>query len=141
MEITINKIGLSILIIFSSFAIASCKREIKADIAQDSILVKKQELLKEYALCNCVSLASNKDTVVNNDISLAIYREITDYTDLKVYKIIDSISKNAADSIHPSIIADYGDKKPILLDCITFYKSKKLDSLVKTFNVTIDNNK
>lgn len=89
-------------------------------------------MLKNLALCNCIQYISHDDTI-KNDISTSIFMELSDFNP-KVWKSIDSLSAVAASEVQPSQIADYNGQKPYLKGCIDFYHSKRLDSLVKTFN-------
>ncbi len=141
METTIIMRYLLILLIATSF-VACHKKEAQQSVAtqRDSVLNEQRDLLKEYALCKCLYYANNKDSVVANDISISIYREISDYGDKSVYDLTDSASKKAANAILPTQIADYDGKKPILMRCLEFYKSKSLDSLVKSFDMTYKKN-
>ena len=122
-----------ILIIFS---LTSCKtnQHETSDNPPGSSLEHKREWLKDYALCCCLLYASKRDTLISNDISFSIYREISNYGDDDVYKTIDSVSKKAASKIEPTQIADYNGKKPLLKGCIEYYNSMELDSLVKSFD-------
>lgn len=44
---------------------------------------------------------------------------------------LDSIATTFVNSIQPTQIADYGNKKPLFMSCLEFYKSKELDKFVK----------
>lgn len=94
---------------------------------------EKRQWMKEYALCKCITQLST-DTLLKKDISMGIYFNITDYGSDKIYNAVDSAAKQAVSQINPSQIADYGGKKPYMLSCIEFSKSKKLDSLIRTYD-------
>ncbi len=114
----------------------SCNRQVFSEdlnFRRISRVTETRKLLKEYALCGCITYATDVDRL-KKDISHGIYIEISNYGDRDVYKKIDSMSKAAALGIKPSQIADYGYQKPLLLGCMNFYKSKKLDSLVRSFD-------
>lgn len=96
-------------------------------------LKEARNLLKNYALCSCIKYITD-DKKLKNDISRGIYSDISNYSDSKVFNEIDSLAKIAALTIEPSQIADYGYQKPLLLGCISFFQSKKLDSLVRIFD-------
>jgi hypothetical protein len=104
----------------------------------DTTLQNKHKWIKEYALCSCIKFSYPADTVIANDISFGIYRDISDYGNNSIYRTIDSVSKKIAFGIKPSQISDYNKKKPSLQGCIEYYKSKKLDSIVKSFDNIID---
>lgn len=93
----------------------------------------RRQWLKDYALCDCMLYATNKDSVIQSDISFSILREISAYDD-RVYDIIDSVSKKTVDAVKPAVIADYNGKKSMLMSCIEFHRSKMLDSMVKSFD-------
>ena len=96
-------------------------------------LKEARKLLKNYALCSCIKYITD-DKKLKNDISSGIYFDISNYSDSNVFSKIDSFSKITALTIEPTQIADYGHQKPLLLGCISFFQSKKLDSLVRTFD-------
>lgn len=90
---------------------------------------QQEQWLKELALCNCLVYATGTKEM-KGDISRGIYMDIANYSQ-DVYDLIDSVSKNAASKIAPSQIADHDGKKALFLDCMNFYNSQKLDSLVR----------
>jgi hypothetical protein len=92
---------------------------------------QKHQWMKEYALCKCI-IEITQDTLLKNDISLAIYVNIADYQGSKIIEAIDQAAKKAALNITPSQIADYNGKKPYMLSCIQFSQSKQIDSLIKS---------
>lgn len=117
-------IYLSVLVTTSLFFV-SC--------ASISKLKENRALLKEYAFCKCLEYATKDSAFFKKDLSRAIYMEIASYY-YDAYDTIDSLSKKAASEIMPSQIADHNGEKAILLDCFIFYKSKVLDSLVKSLD-------
>lgn len=98
-----------------------------------SKLKENRTLLKEYAFCKCLEHASKDSSFFQDDISISVYREIASYNDT-AFVNIDSLAKEAAFQIKPSQIADHENRKAILSDCFLFYKSKKLDSAVKSLD-------
>jgi hypothetical protein len=93
-------------------------------------LKENRTLLKEYAYCKCFQYATGDTAFFRNDVSLSVYREISHYYP-EALDTIDSLSKQAALRIKPSIIADYGNRKAILQNCFLFYESKLVDSVVR----------
>ena len=93
----------------------------------------RTEMLKDYALCRCIMEVSNDDSI-KHDISFSILTELADYH-IKAMNGIDSLTKKVVLNIEPAQIADYNGKKPYLLGCINYYKSKQLDSLIRTFDL------
>ncbi|PWG81173.1 hypothetical protein DDR33_07230 [Pararcticibacter amylolyticus] len=99
-------------------------------------LSERRKWLKEYALCRCFWMIAKQDTAIQNDISQAIYVELTDYSSTdksNIYNAIDSLASIAVNSIEPTHIADYEGKKPYMKSCIEFSKSKALDSLIRRY--------
>jgi hypothetical protein len=88
--------------------------------------------LKDYAVCKCLYYGYEKDSVIKKDISTGILASIADHAPY-VYETIDSISLQIANSIKPYKISEYGNKKAVLLHCMEFYRSKKLDSIINKF--------
>jgi hypothetical protein len=119
------KTGLIISVFLLELFISGC--------GSTSKLSENRTLLKEYAYCKCFEYSSNDTTFFRTDISLMVYKEIAHY-DLKAFQIIDSLSKKAASEIKPSQIADYENKKAILSDCFLFFKSKSLDSVIRSLD-------
>jgi hypothetical protein len=89
--------------------------------------------LKEYAFCKCLEFASNDSVLFKEDISITVYKEIANYA-LNVFTSVDSLTMKAALAIKPSIIADYNHRKAIVSDCFIFFKSRQLDSLVRSMD-------
>ena len=105
--------------------------------ASSSKFAANRTLLKEYAYCRCFQYASNDTVFLKNDISLSVYRDIANYNFI-AYNKIDSLSRLVALGIKPSQIADYQNKKAISFDCFLFYKSKRLNSLIKSLDKEAD---
>lgn len=87
-------------------------------------------MLKDYALCSCITTAFKDKQLLKQDISFSVYRDIAGF-DLSDYKLIDSVVIATLNSIPPNQIIDFGDKRPYILTCTEFYNSKRLDSLVR----------
>lgn len=117
---------------------AGCKVN-KSD-TNETVLKERRQWMKEYALCNCVSLVGKQDTVFRNDISQSVYVEITDYSrnsEKNIYNAVDSLSYKAFHRITPAQIADYEGKKPYIKSCIEFSQSKELDSLIRSYDAQV----
>lgn len=114
---------------FSSLLLIGC--------TSNSKLAENRGFLKEYAYCRCFQYASNDSAFLKNDISLSVYRDIANYNFI-AYNKIDSLSRIVASEIKPSQIADYQNKKAISFDCFLFYKSKRLNSLIKSLDKEAD---
>lgn len=91
--------------------------------------------LKDYAFCKCVEYGFMQDSISLNDISIPIIFELSDYSiPLNKRQKIDSLAKKIAQSITKQQVADYGNKRKILLDCLNFYRGKELEKLIsKTY--------
>lgn len=113
------------LVFFILFLLLGC--------ASNSKFSENRTLLKEYAYCKCFEYATKDTVFFKNDISLSVYKDIAHYYP-DAYKKVDSLAKLEASEIMPSLIADYQNKKAIFSDCFLFFKSKKLDSLVKSLD-------
>ncbi len=120
--------------VFMIAFLLSCNRNTKIEVSnnsKNSVSQNNRKWLKEYALCSCIKYSFKDDTAIKNDLSFTVYKEITDYGNLPIYRTIDSISRIAAFEIKPSQIADYNGKKALLLGCIEYYQGKKLDSTIR----------
>lgn len=121
-------------IIFILFAGGTAKMNTVSTKNQDStIILQQRELLKEYALCQCLYYGFKEEGISQNDISLSFYNELSLYSNVAQSRI-DSISKIVVNSIAPSNHIDYKGKKAIIYTCMQFYKSNVLDSLVKSLD-------
>lgn len=128
---------LAILVIFTQSACSVQKNSKKQ--------TENIELLKELAYCKCVEHAmemnKGKDT---SDISLASVLERMDSRGLSskfVYPVLDSSAKLVVLTQYNSQFENEGrhentwNKNNYILSCLEFYKSKRLDSLVRSFKV------
>jgi len=123
--------------LFMSILLYTGGCKVNKDDTKETILKERRQWMKEYALCNCVSLVGKQDTAFRNDISQSVYVEITDYSrssDKNIYNAVDSLSHKALHSVTPSQIADYEGKKPYMKSCIEFSQSKELDSLIRSYD-------
>ncbi len=128
-----RKNKLLIFIFISSCIIAqSCGSKIVDGNGRPTVKFRT-EMLKDYALCQCIKEVSNDDSI-KNDISFSILTELADYHQ-KAMHGIDSLTEKVVLNFEPAQIADYNGKKPYLLGCINYYKSKQLDSLIRTFDL------
>lgn len=92
-----------------------------------------QELLKEYFLCVCITESFKDKQIEEYDISQAVYFDVLRYSPEAFQEVKDYAKKFVA-SIEPSPIEDLGNKKAIISDCISKYKSKDLDKFIKTMD-------
>jgi len=120
-----TKIVTSFLVVFPIVTLISCRTS-KADTTRT--------LIKEYALCKCIQFAVPNDSSLKQDISPAVYREMILYNYPEL-NIIDSLARKAAFSIVPSPIADLAGKRSVMMNCIGFYKSGQLDSVVRSIKI------
>ena len=131
------KFALLELLLVAALSFTGCKSKNESKLPlgiNDSTLQNKHKWLKDYALCSCIRYCFKEDDSIKNDLTFTVLEGISDYGNPKVYNIIDSASKKASLSIEPSQIADFLGKKALLLGCINYYESAKLDSLVKSFD-------
>ena len=112
------------------------KVESEHPVETDTVLVSQRQLMKDYALCRCITKAYNMDSAINNDISLSFYHEELLYPE-NMQAVVDSLSDEIANSIVPSKYPDYKGKRAVIYICTDFYKSVKLDSLIKSFDHVI----
>lgn len=123
-------------VILAAF-ISSCSKYaiLNSDVAAskwESRLSSQRELLRDYALCSCLRFGY-KDTEVYSDISTPILLNQMLYSSF-VTDLIKEKSKTYADNIKVSEVADYNNKRPIIVSCMNYYKSSSLDSLVRSFD-------
>lgn len=102
-----------------------------------SKLKQNRQLLKEYAYCRCFQYASGDTAYFINDVSLSVYFDIANY-DFNAYDKMDSLSRMTVAEFRPSEIFDYQNKKAVFLNCFNFYKSKRLDSLIRSLDKAVN---
>lgn len=128
------------MLLNTSFLLNSnAQLQIKHGKSKNYSIKQQHELLKQLALCSCIKYAFSNDDSIKRDLSFTVYRQITSYKDKKVYRVIDSAAKKAVEIIEPGEVADYDTgKRAIMLNCINYYYSKRLDSLVRSLDKYID---
>ena len=129
-----------LLIILVTFTQSACTVQKSSKKQNENI-----ELLKEVAYCKCLEHAmemnKGKDT---SDISLASVLERMDSKGLSskfVYPVLDSSAKLVVLTQYNSQFENEGkhenawNKNNYILSCLEFYKSQRLDSLVRSFKI------
>jgi len=88
-----------------------------------------RELLKEYFLCTCIAEGFNDE----DDMSQAVYFDILRYSPMAFEEVRD-YAKKFVETIEPSPIEDFGNKRAITLSCIDKYKSKELEKFIENMD-------
>lgn len=109
----------SILLITASLFVA-CSSEKK---------LTSRKLLKEYALCSCITFSEKKENHSYSDGSIAVYRDIAGYP-YTVYDKVDSMARKVSLDLKPFLFEE-GTVKSMFINCFELYNSKRLDSLIK----------
>jgi len=110
-------------IVSFTFFIASCSS--KKNINEEQV-----QIAKDYVFCKCYYSQLDSITLKNVysiDLSLGYYFDV--YEGNPFY--LDSIAKDYAFKIEKTQILDLGNRIPLMADCLKFYRSKKLDSLIR----------
>lgn len=136
--------ALRILIFLFSLSTIGCgsiyKVQHKKNSSEEKSLVDtvihQRQLMKDYALCRCILNAYSGDDSLRADISTSFYNELLLYA-YSAQLQIDSIAKNFANSILPSKYPDYQNKRAVIYFCTEFYKSRELDSVIRTMDSLI----
>lgn len=83
-------------------------------------------------MCECLRQSLPQDSIIAKDISFAVLNEISEYSIMgdRELRLKNGVS-NFLSKIKPSQISDYDGKKAITLNCLKYYNSSTLDSLVK----------
>lgn len=92
-----------------------------------------RELLKEYFLCACITQGFKDKQIGEDDISKAGYVDILRYSP-EAFQEVENYAIRFIETIEPSPIEDLGNKKAIISKCIEKYKSKELDTFIKSMD-------
>ena len=92
-----------------------------------------RELLKEYFLYTCIMEGFKDKNLVEDDISGTVYFDILPYSP-EAFQEIKVYAKDFIETIEPSPIRDYGNRRPVISTCIDKYKSKELDKFIKSLD-------
>lgn len=111
---------------------ASKTTAIQEPLQESKEIVEQRQLLKEYALCDCIRYGY-KNTEVYEDVTVSLYNEAMLYSPYTL-DTVSMLAKKIAESVPPLQHFDYNKKRPILGGCIEFFKSKMLDSLIRTYD-------
>lgn len=89
-------------------------------------------MIKDYSFCSCIEYSLGKD--LTNDIrevdfSRALLFDISEDVSL-CFSRIDSMAKLESLKIESTQIQDYNNRKPVILKCLEFSRSNKIDSLI-----------
>lgn len=93
-----------------------------------------RELLKEYFLCVCITEGFKDKNIVEDDISEAVYFDVLPYSP-EAFQEVREYAKKFVKTIEPSPVVDLENKRAVILDCISKYKSKELDKFIKSLDV------
>lgn len=106
---------------------------------RDSNVIKQRELLRGYALCSCIQEGYKKDSAVQNDISASWYLNMLLYKD-SILQLVRSNAREYASLILPSQYPDYKGKRAVLFLCTQYVNTSSMDSLLKSFDTTLEGN-
>lgn len=120
-----------LITVLVSYSLLSCTTSNKTS-GNFTTKIQKDSVFKEYALCSCLQYAFLKDSIdlSSKDASLGVYADLNEFDTFSLNKI-DSLVKSVVNRMQPLQIADYNKKKAITSNCIQFYKSSELSSLIK----------
>jgi len=95
----------------------------------DTSVHEQRQLMKGYALCQCILGAYKNDSTSLNDVSLSFYYDQSLYGENARVKV-ERFANDFARTIVPSKYPDYKGKRAVIYFCTQFYNSKTLDSLI-----------
>jgi len=134
---------ISPVILICTFAVAGClsvRKSAKAGNPStpvaDSVMLSQRQLLKEYALCQCIYHAYDKMGMDSVESSLSIYHENLLYS-YESEMAIDSIAAFVSRSVEAPNSGDYKGRRAVLFTCTQFYKSRYLDSIILSLDSKI----
>ena len=94
-------------------------------------VAKQQQMLKDYFLCSCIDYGFKDDSLFFKDHTLTVYTEMLDYNYNDIQRI-DHLAEKIASEIPMS---NYSGKRGIFGNCMDYYRSRKLDKLIKSFKI------
>lgn len=128
---------ITVLIVLNTIICQSCSSQSRKNIKEvtktNSLVYKNNEILKDYFLCKCIEHGFEKDSISTKDHSTNVLVEMSDYYPDAFWQI-DSIAKDYAYDIP---VSNYTGKKGVLFECANYYKSNKLDSIVRSLDSLI----
>lgn len=92
----------------------------------------REILMRNYAFCRCMYYALPKDSSIHTDPSGAVFLEFLERSDAST-DALDSVARRAAATILPSVISDHDGRRLVLYECLKFYNSPTLDSVVQKY--------
>ena len=101
--------------------------------AVDSTVISQREYLRQSAFCRCLVWGNLPDSIMKNDYSQSLYYNLSLYSD-SVFKEIDDLARKKAMQIEPSQLDDLKGKRAVFFECADFYRSRELDSSIKSFD-------
>jgi hypothetical protein len=131
------------ILVFSVVFIQCCQSQnqnLNTIQTTDSIVVKNRNLLKDYFLCSCIDKGFKNDSLQKKESSISIIVEMSDYFP-SAFQKIDSVADSLIRSIPTKNTNEEAPGPAIMLNCITYYKSKELNRLVESLDSEIDNRK
>lgn len=93
---------------------------------------QRETLMRNYAFCRCMYYSLPKDSSIHTDPSGSALRELLEGSE-ELNNALDSVARQAAGAILPSPIFDHGGRRLVLYECLKFYGSATLDSVVQKY--------
>lgn len=121
------KIKLSLIAVLLSFTFLNNVN------GQENASAKEMEsIYRKYVLAECIYKGFDKNKVFDKDISFSALSEMTDYVVLTSHgRKLDSLVTLKLQSMQPSHVEDYQNRKAIILESIIYYDSKELKRQIK----------
>ena len=122
---------ISVSLVLTGILVGSCGSiKVKGHVSRK----ERTDLAKQYAMTSMLYFALKREGVdlSEKDVSASICVEVGDLP-VDLTESIDKMAQSAVDSIKPSQIGDYGNKKPIIIHCVTFMNSKPVADTVRKY--------
>lgn len=101
-----------------------------ASAARDSTEQMTYRLLKEYAVCRCLSFTPEGRSLGDADISPSVYANILHYAGVDT---LNALARSAGEKIAPERYLDYGGKRAAFFRCNRWAESPTVDSLIRRY--------
>lgn len=120
------KIFLLFLVLLVVFPSCAPKRAEALSTTNDSTLLGKRQMLKDFFLCKCIDKGLSASNVLKYDHSTSVLMELAEYRP----EVLSSVDSLASAVVARIPVSNLKGKRGVLLGCIEYYNGKNLQTFV-----------